>query len=207
MKKNQRQLQKEQTSRRLIEVALSEFGNQGIKATRMSDIAKAAGVSHGTVFAHFATQEALIIAVIEEFGEKITLRTHELANECGGVREVLAAHLQGIIEFEAFYTRLVIEAGFLPPAARDTFIMIQSAISFHLSQAAQREMDAGSIVSMPVHLLFNTWVGLLHYYISNGDLFATQDSVVKRYGTILLDHYMNLIVEKNVNGRKDAYAE
>ncbi|MEN6391206.1 MAG: TetR/AcrR family transcriptional regulator [Syntrophomonas sp.] len=193
MGKNQRQQQKEQTRQTLLETAFSEFGRRGIMATRMSDIAGAAGVSHGTVFAHFENQEALISAVIEEFGEKITFRTHELAGRCQGVQDLLVVHLLCIEEYEAFYTRLVNEARFLPQVARDTFIMIQSAVSFHISQAAGREMEQGSIIEMPLHLFFNTWVGLVHYYLNNSDLFAREDSVIKRYGPSLLEHFMSLV--------------
>ena len=188
-----RQIQKENTRQKLLNVALTEFEQRGIMATRMSDIASAAGVSHGTVFAHFETQEALITAVIEDTGIKIVRRTHELAQDSGGLRQVLASHLEGIQEFEAFYTRLVIEARGLPIIARETLISIQSAISFHISQAAQREMNLGSILPMPISLLFNTWVGLVHYYLTNGDLFAPGDSVIDRYGSTLLDHFMNLV--------------
>ncbi|MGS0763785.1 TetR/AcrR family transcriptional regulator [Syntrophomonas curvata] len=192
MKNNQRQLQKEQTRRKILDAAFSEFGARGIMATRMQDIAKAAGVSHGTVFAHFANYEAMITTVIEEFGGKMTLRTHELACDCREVRELLAAHLTSIMEFEDFYTRLVVEARLLPTAARDTFIMIQSAVSFHINQAAQREMDAGNIRAMPLALFFNTWMALIHYYLSNGYLFAPEGCVMKRYGGMLLEHFMGL---------------
>lgn len=193
MKSTQRQLQKEQTRRKILEAAFSEFGARGIMATRMQDIAEAAGVSHGTVFVHFASHEAMITAVIEEFGGKMTLRTHELACGCREVKELLAAHLTSIMEFEAFYTRLVVEARLLPTVARDTFIMIQSAISHHINQAARREMDAGTIRSMPLHLFFNTWMALIHYYLSNGDLFAPEGDVMKRYGGMLLEHFMVLV--------------
>jgi len=192
MNRNQRKQQKEQTRKILLEAAFSEFGRRGIMATRMSDIAVAAGVSHGTVFAHFENQEALISAVIEAFGEKIALRTHELASQCKGVQELLAVHLLCIEESEAFYTRLVNEARFLPQVARDTFIMIQSAVSFHISQSAQAEMDQGRLIKMPLHLFFNTWVGLVHYYLNNSDLFAGGGSVIKRYGPVLLEHFMSL---------------
>ncbi|MGE5455118.1 MAG: TetR/AcrR family transcriptional regulator [Methylocystaceae bacterium] len=193
MNKTHRQLQKEQTRNKLLEVALIEFGKRGIMATRMSDIAEAAGVSHGTVFAHFASQELLITAVIEETGKRMASRIHELAEEDGGIREVLAAHLTGIMEFETFYARLVIEARFLPPGARRTLVTIQSAISFHISQSAECGMNDGTITRMPIHLLFNTWIGLINYYLFNGDLFAPNGSVIKRYGNDLIDHYMTLI--------------
>jgi len=188
-----RQQQKEQTRRKLLDTALNAFAQNGILATRMSDIAEAAGVSHGTVFLHFDTQEALISAIIEDFGFRMATRTHELAGASGSVKEILSAHLQGIREQEGFYTRLVIEASQLPGAARNALISIQSAISFHISQAAQREMDAGSIKHMPVALLFNTWIGLVHYYLSNGDLFAPGKSVIETCGPMLLEHFNDLI--------------
>jgi hypothetical protein len=47
--------------------------------------------------------------------------------------------LDGIMEFEPFYTRLVIENRLLPTGARDSFIAIQSVISLHFSQTIQRE--------------------------------------------------------------------
>ncbi len=196
MKKTARQNQKEQTRKHLLEVAYLEFSRRGIMTTRMSDIADAAGVSHGTVFLHFATQEALITAVIEDFGERVARRTHELASDCAGFQDGLEAHLSGIMEFEGFYTRLVLETAFLPPAARDAYILIQSAISFHLSQPAQREMEAGTILAVPFHLLFNTWLGLINYYIMNKDLFSPHEPVLRRYGRLLLDHYMSLISRK-----------
>ena len=188
-----RQQQKENTRRKLLDTALDVFSRNGINATRMSDIAEAAGVSHGTIFLHFETQDALISAVIEDFGFRMASRTYELAGTSGSVHEILAAHLNGIREQEGFYSRLVIETSQLPPAARNALISIQTAVSFHISQAAQREMAAGSIKKMPVALLFNTWIGLLHYYLSNRDLFSPGMSVIDTCGSMLLNHFMAII--------------
>jgi hypothetical protein len=41
--------------------------------------------------------------------------------------------------------------------------------------------------------MFNTWVGLINYYLMNRDLFAPGESVISRYGQRLVEHYMNLI--------------
>jgi AcrR family transcriptional regulator len=193
MKQTKRQQQKEQTRQKILETAIDVYARQGILVTRMSDIAEAAGVSHGTVFAHFESQEALLSAVIEQFGLRMGQRTHALAAASRSLREVLLAHLKGIQENEAFYTRLVIETRGLPNIARETLISIQSAISFHISQAAVREMDSGTIKQMPISLLFNTWVGLVHYYLANGDMFSPDGTVIETYGAVLLDHFMKLI--------------
>lgn len=191
--KTQRQLQKEQTRKQLIEAGLEQFALKGLTTTRTADIASAAKVSHGTVFAHFPTQEALLEAVMEEFGARVSARLHELATGNSSLRDVLNAHLTGLAEFEAFYTRLVIEGRLLPESARNVLVMIQSTISFHISQAAEREMKEGVIVSCPLHLLFNTWIGLIHYYLANDDLFAPGASVLNRYGEELLEHFLHLI--------------
>jgi TetR/AcrR family transcriptional regulator, acrEF/envCD operon repressor len=194
MVETKRQKQKNLTRKHLIEIAIQQFGENGIIATRTADIAKTANVSHGTVFAHFSTQEELLIAVIEEFGIRITQRLHKLLDIDGNLSEVLQAHLTGLSEFEQFYTRLIIERRLLPESARNTYIMIQSTISFHISIAAEKEIEQGIIRKLPMHLIYNTWIGLIHYYLTNGDLFVPNDSVLKQYGDELLRHYMSLIV-------------
>lgn len=192
MPDSQRRKQKEQTRKLLIKAAFEQLAKDGLTTARTADIAQAAGVSHGTVFAHFPTRDDLLTEVINVFGARVTRRLHELASG-GGVREILEAHLKGLAEFEAFYTRMVMEGSLLPESTRNNLIMIQSAVSFHLSQAAAREMAAGTIRPLPMHLLFNTWIGLVHYYLANGDLFSPGQPVIERYGKELLEHYLNLI--------------
>ena len=196
MTTSQRQKKKLETKKLLIDTALDQFAKAGLISTRTSDIAAAANVSHGTVFAHFPTREILLNEVIEEFGMGITNRLHELVNINSGMKEVLEVHLKGISENEIFYTRLVSEGHLLNDSARNSWIMIQSAISFHIIQVAEREIKAGTIRNMPVDMLFNTWIGLIHYYLVNGDLFAPGESVLKRYSKELVEHYMNLIIIK-----------
>jgi AcrR family transcriptional regulator len=193
MSESKRKAQKEQTRQLLIETALQQFAEHGLSATPTADIAKAAGVSHGTVFAHFPTREEFLICVIEEFGTRIARRMHELAGNGKSLREVLAAHLNGLMEVEPFYTRLVTERPLLPTEVLHSLVGIQSAISFHLQQAAEEEMNRGTIRRQPLHLLFNTWLGLIHYYLANGDLFAPGESVLKRYGEELIGYFMALI--------------
>jgi AcrR family transcriptional regulator len=193
MVENKRQKQKELTRRHLIEIAIQQFGENGITATRTADIAKIANVSHGTIFVHFRAQEDLLIAVVEEFGIRIAQRLHELIDTNSSLFEVLEAHITGLIEFEPFYTRLVIERRLLPESVRNTYIMIQSTISFHIGIAAEKEMEQGIIRQIPIHLVYNTWIGLIHYYITNGDLFCSSGSVLKQHWQELFQHYISLI--------------
>ena len=191
----QRQKQKANTRRQIIDAAIDLFARDGLTATRTSDIASTAKVSHGTVFAHFQTRDILLDAAIEEFGARIMNRLHELVNENCGLKEVLEAHLKGIGEYEIFYTRMVLESRLLGQNSRNALIAIQSAISFHISQIAEKEMKASKIKVMPIDLLFNSWIGLVHHYLVNGDLFAPDSSVIERYSKQLVEHYIALVTK------------
>jgi hypothetical protein len=88
---------------------------------------------------------------------------------------------------------LKIFAPHLPPEARRVFVGIQSAISYYLERALLEEEKAGRIKKVPLHLAFNSWAGILHYYLANHDLFEPKGSVLKKHGKALLDHYLNLL--------------
>jgi AcrR family transcriptional regulator len=186
---------KRQTRRRILDAALRVFGREGILAAPTSAVAREAGVAHGSVFAHFGSQEGLIVAAIEDFGEAMSRRLHALAESGGGTREALASHLRGMREREDFYARLVVEAPLLPVRARQSLVLIHSAMAIHLASAVQSDVLAGRVKEMPLHLLYNTWIGLVHHYLANRELFAPGASVLKRRGGELLDHFMSLIVE------------
>ncbi len=188
-----REAQKLETRRRILEAASRVFAREGILASTTASVAKEAGLAHGSLFAHFGSQEGLVVAAIEDFGATVSLRLHELAEAGAGTRGVLEAHLRGIREREDFYARLVVEAPLLPAGARRSLLLIQSSIAFHLSPAIEADEEAGRIAAMPLALLFNTWLGLLHYYLANRELFAPGASVIERRGAELLDHFMLLI--------------
>ncbi|MBE6034766.1 MAG: TetR/AcrR family transcriptional regulator [Clostridiales bacterium] len=190
---NKRQEQKERTREHLIQVAFEQFSENGLTSTKTADIAAAAQVSHGTVFSHFPTREVLLETVIEDVGSKIAKRMHELAEKSCGMKEMLEAHLKGIAEYEDFYIRLISEASLLDRVSKNTLIMIQSAISFHLIQVAEQGMKRKKIKQIPLPFLFNTWLGLIHYYLMNKELFAPKESVISVYGAEWIDYFMNLI--------------
>jgi AcrR family transcriptional regulator len=52
--------------RQVIEGARAVFLNQGFDAASMNDIARAAGVSKGTLYVYFANKEELFAAIVEE---------------------------------------------------------------------------------------------------------------------------------------------
>jgi len=186
-----RQERKTRTRDRLIDAAISVFARDGLLAARTLDIAREAGVSHGTVF-----------CALRRFLERAARRTRELAEEGHGVRHVLAAHLRGIAENEAFYTRLAKEGHLLPPSARSVLLGIQSAFSHHLSKASEREIAEGRIRRVPHYMIFNGWLGLVHHYLIWSENFAPGRSVIEVFGPDLVDYYVGLLQTENSGGQR-----
>jgi len=58
----------EQTRERLLRAAADEFARRGYDGTRVADIAAAAGVSNGALYAHFGSKADLLAAALRAHG-------------------------------------------------------------------------------------------------------------------------------------------
>ena len=187
-----RRLQKAQTRKRIIAAAIKVYSDQGFSVPTTA-IAEEAQVSHGSIFVHFPTVESLLLCLLDSFSESINNELHTLSEYGGNIEKLLDMHINVLIQHEGFYKRLIKEAVYLPEEARNTFIAIQSTVSIHFLQALEHEIGAGRIKDIPFHMIFNTWLGLIHYYLLNGELFAPQDSVLTRYKCTLIECFTALI--------------
>lgn len=191
-----RQEQKQQTKERLLKSAFEEFSRGGILATKTVEIARAADISHGSIFAHFPTREALLLAVIDEFGMQLGMQFQSQMKQ-GSLEEVLTTHIKVLKQWEPFYTQLVISAPHLPLEIRTSIFNIQAGIAGYIEKALANQDFAPQA---PLHLILNTWLGLVHYYLANRDLFSVKGSVLKEKGPELIQFFINLI--KGVSNEK-----
>lgn len=169
------------------------FAEHGLGKTRTADIARRAGLSHGGMFVHFQSREELLAEVVTEIGRAITDRLHALITSHADLAQVLRAHLRCLSEYESTYSVFLQESRLLPKATLIGWVGVQSAVSVHLSKPANEAMAAGQVRNMPTHLLFNTWIGLVHHYLMNRELFVQNGSVLERHGDELIDHFLSLI--------------
>ena len=61
----------EQTRERLLLAAADVFGQRGYDGTRVADIAAAAGVSNGALYAHFSSKAELLVAALRTHGRRL----------------------------------------------------------------------------------------------------------------------------------------
>ena len=150
-----RQLQRQETRRRLLDAAYQVICDRSMLNTHVSDIAQAAGVSHGALFVHFEWLEELIAAAVAEYGGGIARSTHELASKAQALRNSCARTLRVLANTSRF-VRLVIESWLMPQAVRDMWVGIQSAVSFYLSKLVVRDLPGADTA-----LFFDIWVRLV----------------------------------------------
>lgn len=82
------------TRARLVAAARGVFEERGFDATRMSDVAEAAGVSHGTVYVYFESKSALLAAVVEELLAEVGEYLRAAPAEAEDIARVAEANLR-----------------------------------------------------------------------------------------------------------------
>ena len=91
------------------------------------------------------------------------------------------------------YARLVQEGPLLPLKARGLLFILHASVSHRMNLVAEKETAAGTMRRVAPHLLFNSWIALLHYYVANRDVFAPRESVLAAKGDELVGHFLNLV--------------
>ncbi|HUX13752.1 MAG TPA: TetR/AcrR family transcriptional regulator [Spirochaetia bacterium] len=178
--------QKAATRETILRIAERLFGERGLFAVSTADVARVSGISHGALFVHFPRREDLQQEVISRVGYRIAAAVHEAAGSGADLDGILRSHLQAIAREEAFYSRLLAEGPMLGIAARSAVIGVQSAVAHHLIAEQALPVPDGDI-------WFNAWLGLVHHYILNRDLFAPEGSVVEKYGERLIEYFCGIV--------------
>jgi AcrR family transcriptional regulator len=98
------------TRRRVLAAAESLFSRRGYEASSMADVAEKAGVGVGTLYHHFPDKRALLLALIDDWGDRELQHRrshHDIERFLGGdARAAFAADLR------QSYERLCREGGF-----------------------------------------------------------------------------------------------
>jgi len=115
-----REEKNQQTRRRILDSALTEFSSQGYGASSVNTICSAQGVSKGIIYHYFSTKDVLFLACVEEcftlltdyLKEKIEMAGGDIENRLGEYFEVRNAFFAE----HPVYQRIFCEAVVTPPA-------------------------------------------------------------------------------------------
>ena len=116
---------KDERPQEILDAAYAVFAGKGFAAARMEDIAKAAGVTKGTLYLYFDSKEAVFKSLVAgAFGERFALLNSLVEGFDGSCAELLARVLRALGEFVATSDRVGLpkivigEIGQFPELAR-----------------------------------------------------------------------------------------
>lgn len=142
------QLRKELRRGELVEAAFRLFAVRGFAATRLEDVAAAAGVAKGTVVIYFPSKDTLFTAVVRECLAPQLARAEVIAGEPGSPRERLL-RLAGFLwesltdpHLGAIPRLIVAESSHFPDLARQFHIEVCER-----SRAVQADLIAQGIAA------------------------------------------------------------
>lgn len=143
-----RQRQAEQRRAQLIDAALDLFSERGFEATRVADIAQAAGVAQGLLYHYFPTKEALLAAIIERHGP-LPLLTELLATPPDRpVRETLlqlSSRIYAFIQERRTLVRLLLRELIWRPEMLGLGLLAREQGLSMLARYLQSRVDAGEL--------------------------------------------------------------
>lgn len=141
----------------LLDAALELFLEQGFAATRVEDIAAAAGVSKGTVYLYFRTKRELFSAVIESGVVERIAHAEEFASGfVGSTTELLATMLRNnLLEFwgsrsSGILRLIVAEAKQFPELAESFYAEVTGRARQLLARVLQQGIDKGEYRAIDV---------------------------------------------------------
>jgi len=113
----------EETRLRLLEVAQERFTQHGYDATGVAEICRHAGVSKGAFYHHFPSKQALFLALLDRWLDKLDERLAALRARAPGARAGLA-YMTAAIEpvFADARGQLPLFLEFLEQARRDPVV-------------------------------------------------------------------------------------
>jgi AcrR family transcriptional regulator len=110
----------------IVAAALDEFVARGFTATRLDDVAKAAGVAKGTIYLHFKDKEALFVELVRTAIVPVVERITTPPPAIGSIRDALEMFANTFIQEvantrRADIIRLIVAEGPRFPAIADFY--------------------------------------------------------------------------------------
>lgn len=141
----------------ILSAALRCFLQYGVEATTIEQIREASGASHGSIYHHFGSKEAIVLAVYAEAIQRYhglalsSLRAH--TNAAAGVRAIIATHVECVQadrELALFLTR--VEMSDLSEAAAEGIAEILQSFFQAVYEWLQPFIQRGEIRRIPPSL-------------------------------------------------------
>ena len=153
------------TRRRILDAAFRVFGEHGIAASKLTDVAAAAGLTKGAVYSSFASKDELVLALMEEHAaHRLDASLARFAEAADGDAALagVAAVLMHEMRADAVWHRLLAEFFAMAhhdPQRRDALRQRRREVRQTITRALERLADGLDIRSRcpPVNWPSSCW--------------------------------------------------
>jgi TetR/AcrR family transcriptional regulator, fatty acid metabolism regulator protein len=175
---------KDVTRDRILRSALDVFADKGYHRAAVDDIVRASGTSKGAVYHHFATKEAIFVALVDDFSVRLqTAVTTAIAahqGALGKVQNALHAVLETFGENRQLARLVLVEAMSLGPTYEAKRAEIHARFGALIQGYLDEAVGEGAIAPLDTPVATLAWLGavnevVLHWLTAAGppDLAAT----------------------------------
>ncbi|QDQ26423.1 TetR/AcrR family transcriptional regulator [Chitinimonas arctica] len=185
----------------ILDAALDLFVARGFAATKVEDIARAAGVTAGTIYRYFANKEEILKAVIREsFAPALLEGEALLANFEGSAAELLTQvirtwwQLNGATRLSGIPKLMIAESNNFPELARFHREEVIARGEALIGRALQYGIDRGEFRPQPVELAVKVVTApvVMAMVWKHTDVCGNDG--------IDLDRYLDIVIETLIHG-------
>jgi AcrR family transcriptional regulator len=195
-----RETKKEQTKKKLLEVSLRLFQEEGFAKTTMRDIARKCGIALGTTYNYFPTKEHLALYFFERALDEVLERYRKEEPPDAALEEkfflLLSIELEKIAPYEEFLhlilTHAVVPTSRLHPSSLDSQRLKMRYLDF-IGKILEDSKDKGEFASHGFDSMILSAFWVFHLGIM---MFWLNDESRKKEDTyVLLDKALRFVVE------------
>ena len=154
------------TRERILSAALEVFAGKGYHRAIVDDIVRVSGTSKGAVYHHFSTKEAVFIALVDDFAERLaTAVAATIAQRQGALAKVegaLGATLTTFAENERLARLILLEAVSLGATYQAKRAEVAGRFATLIRGYLDEAVDEGSIARLDTGVATFAWLGAVN---------------------------------------------
>lgn len=158
------------TRERILDAALDVFAGKGYHRASVDDIVRASRTSKGAVYHHFATKEAVFLALVDDFALRLaTCVASTIAERAGALAKVegaLAAALSTFAENERLARLVLLEAVSLGAVYEAKRAEVHGRFSALIRGYLDEAVREGSIAPIDTAVATLVWLGAVNEIVA-----------------------------------------
>lgn len=158
------------TRERILTAALGVFAEKGYHRAVVDDIVRASGTSKGAVYHHFATKEAVFLALVDDFAARLATRVAAtIADRHGALAKVegaLVAALSTFADDQQLARLILLEAVSLGPVYESKRAEVHDRFAALIQGYLDEAVADGSIPPVDTRIATLVWLGAVNEVVT-----------------------------------------